>query len=454
MIVLTLLGQQCLKVFPKKGAAAISKVKKYVLNNRFTKAALTQTKTFVKRRVTAGKYDQLSLDGQWTAEGDASVTYSASLLTADLGVFLLGVVVEGTTLHLNPDSADACRDRASPKDARIKVVAMVKVPLPRNIPQNIRDAIDTGASAALGFLLGTDFLELEIHDSGPRLRSTVTPPVSLAVAPGNSANTTLTDFIEDPEGGSAITFDTGSVPTGLAMTLEGPGRRLLTVLASEHAEDGDLKVAATDRDDVCRTFLVKVNVDSAPRVKHARIPTFYLGRGETMYTSGPLGEYFEYDGTSELTFSSRTTGASGTGWSPQIRGDKLEVSQLAMTLGHYVEVDVTATSPGGSATARFEVQIGYVVCCNTIFSCNCGFQYRYYHPVCGSDQRVSNCPRTGLEYTGGPSTTRECCEDTDLDSTREEAGLRVQSCRCDNVPSPLCGDPDWRSTASCSVNRF
>ncbi len=259
----------------------------------------------------------------------------------------------------------------------------------------------------------------------------------------------------------------------------GDGRRLEVTLPTEVFPPNDATasfisetiqvtlsttIQGSDLEPVRLSFVISYGWDPQPRVKHVRTRTFYLGRGETKYTSKPLGEYFEYDGTSELTFSSRTTGASGTGWSPQIRGDKLEVSQSAMTLGHYVEVDVTATSPGGSATVRFEVQIGYVVCCNDIFSCSCGFQYRYYHPVCYSrntgthDQRVTNCPRTGLEYTGGPSTTRECCEDTDLDSTREEAGLRVQECRCENTtPSLFLCDGSsrgWRSTASCSVNRF
>ena len=326
--------------------------------------------------------------------------------------------------------------------------------------------------------------------NGPRLRPGGSP-LSLAVAEGGSATMTLTDHIEDPDGGS-LTFTFDSVPTGWGVTQDGPR---LTVRAREGAADGSITVAATGQNNACRTFPLRVSVEEEedpPRVKD-EIPTDYLGRGETRYTSRPLGEYFEYDGPSELSFSSRIVDSSGAGWSlPDPTGSKLVVSQSGMKLGHYARVAVTATSPGGSATARFEVQIGYVVCCESPTSCGCDFRDRYYNygeygDLCSFDtgiefrfrvpstREVTSCPKTGLQMRelsplgfGGPTTTRDCCINPDLGRGYEDeraAGLKISRCHCENNEGQTLGSntrcskwkvprDGWRSSNSCSVDLF
>ena len=328
--------------------------------------------------------------------------------------------------------------------------------------------------------------------NGPRLRPGGSP-LSLTVAEGGSATMTLTDHIEDPDGGS-LTFTFDSVPTGLSVTQDGPR---LTVRAREGAADGSITVAATGQNNVCRTFLAEVSVEEeaqAPRVKdEIEIPTGFLGRGETRYTSRPLGEYFEYDDPSELSFSSRIVSSSGAGWSlPDPTGSKLVVSQSGMTLGHYAKVNVTATSPGGSATAQFEVQIGYVVCCEGPTECGCNFRDRYYNygeygDLCSfstgiglrfrvpSTREVTSCPKTGLQMRelspsgfGGPTTTRDCCINPDLGRGHEDekaAGLKIAECACVNNQGGTLGSNTrcslnripihgWRSSNSCSVDLF
>ena len=292
------------KVSPKAGRA-LGGARRYVLKHRYRKAALRKIRSFVKRRMEAGTTGEFELSGRWTAEGDLEQTYSATLLTpipagSRIRRFVdVGIAVEQTKLKLRLDSVKACQDRAEPVEHRIRVVTKVKLPLPDSIPKTIRDLIDDAiatvgdvALASLRFLTGDDDLALTILDTGPNLRPTVTPPIALAVAAGSSATTTLTDFIEDPEAGSDVTFGAGSVSPGLRATLDGPR---LTVAATEDAEDGTLKVAATDRNGVCRTFLVRVSVEEAQvRVKpeYADGITERLVYGQT-YTSRDLNEFFD-----------------------------------------------------------------------------------------------------------------------------------------------------------------
>ena len=478
-LVLTKGKKYVVKVSPKAGRA-LGSVRRYVLNHRLTKAALRKIRSFVERRMKAGTTGEFELSGRWmTEEGDLEETYSARLLTPiparGIGRFVnVGIAVEQTKLKLRLDSVKACQDRASPEEVRIRVVTTVKLPLPDSIPKTIRDAISTLANDTLGFLSGVDDLALTIEDTGANLRSTVTPPIALAVAAGSRATTTLTDFIEDPEGGSNVTFGSGSVSPGLRATLDGPR---LTVAATEDAEDGDVKVAATDRNDVCRTFLVRVSVeaDRAPRTKDRTAVLAYLGRGETTYTSASLGEYFEYDGPSELTFSSTIVSQEGTGWTHRITGDKLEISQSGMTIGHYVTLDVTATSPaGGYDHQEITVGIGYVRCCNGPVACICQFQSHKVHWVGGgsgsttppcSYTEVTNCPLVGRAYSG-PSRTRECCALASQPEDRR-AGIKLDYCRCvnkdpDDPPhdDSRCdghvrfGGETQTRTASCSINLF
>ena len=295
------------RVFPKKGAAFTRGVKRYVLNHRFTKAALRQIRTFVKHNVEAGKVEDIELGRYYTAEGDTRLTYSANLATLDLGVFELAVTTEGSKLKLSPSSSTACRGRASPLDARIKVDTTVRLPVPDLINIALNALVDVTA---------TDFLVATIHDSGPRLRSSVTPPISLTVAADSSATTTLTDFIEDPEGGSTIKFTVGSVSTGLGATLDGPR---LTVTAREGAANGSITVAATDKNDVCRTFSVGLGATVAVKPQYQDGVRVSVEGGRPTYISDdPLDEFFIVPPGSEISYALellyRDVGQYGERW--------------------------------------------------------------------------------------------------------------------------------------------
>ena len=231
----------------------------------------------------------------------------------------------------------------------------------------------------------------------------------------------------------------------------------------------------------------------------------YLLPGATMYTSEPLGEYFEYDGTSVLTFSSSIRRQEGTGWGVRITEDgKLEVSQSGTTLGHYVGVEITATSRGTatseevSVSTTFYVQIARVVCCEDPTNCSCDLRDRTYNvwldygDLCSYDfgrrgnrykmpftREVTSCPKTGRRVLGAspdpvdladivnaPQTaTRDCCINPDRDDNDIDAGLRIGQCHCENNEGRRLGSnthcsvhkvprDGWRNSNSCSVSLF
>ena len=276
----------------RQGVKAAARRIAYTLNHRVTRAVLRRTREFLERNLEVGNPEDVELNHYYTSEGDVRRMFSASIVTLNLGPFKLGTVVEGSTLKLSASSTAACRGRAAPKEVKIKLVASARVPAAPGIPSDIAGFVESVASHAL--------IERTLIDNGPRLRSTVTPPISLAVAGGGSATTTLTDFIEDPEGGP-LTFAVGSAPAGLRAT---PAGSRLTVAAGEDAEDGTITVAATDRNNVCRNFPVQVRVGSRVRVK----PGYSDGLtgsavAGNLYVSRDLSEYFDNPLDENLSFT-------------------------------------------------------------------------------------------------------------------------------------------------------
>ena len=266
--------------------------------------------------------------------------------------------------------------------------------------------------------------------------------------------------------------------------------------------------ASTDSGTNPRTAWVDFRVEIAPvvarrpllRSKEGEYERFLLP-GATTYTSEPLGEYFEYDGTSALTFSSSIRSQEGTGWRVRITEDgKLEVSQSGTTLGHYVGVSIAATSRGTatseevSNSTTFYVQIARVVCCEHVWSCTCDLRHRFYnvHPDYGDlcsytsgsrpyffkmpfTKEVTSCPKTGRRVLGASpdpvmladvinaplTATRDCCINPDRDDKESEAGLRIDDCTCRNQQgrggggcSNLLQNHGYRSSNSCSVSLF
>ena len=87
--------------------------------------------------------------------------------------------------------------------------------------------------------------------------------LSVTVSEGGSETVTLTDYIEDPDGGR-LTFSAGQAPSGLVASTNGAR---LTVEARDGAEDGAITVTATDTSGECWTFQLRVGVE-----EHVPVP--------------------------------------------------------------------------------------------------------------------------------------------------------------------------------------
>ena len=201
---------------------------------------------FVAKNLEVGKPEDIVCSDFFAAEGGAPLSCSATLVTLNLGPYKVGLQT-GATVRLSPSSTSECRGRAVPKKVRFELVASARTPPAEGLPEGVREALGTVSSVT--------FFERTLIDNGPRLVPGG-PPLSLTVAEGGSATMTLTDHIEDPDGGS-LTFALDSTPAGLGVTQDGSS---LTIAAREGAADGSITVAATDRNNVCRTFPLRVSV--------------------------------------------------------------------------------------------------------------------------------------------------------------------------------------------------
>ena len=438
-----------------KSKAAI----KYVLNHRITRALLRKVRNHVKKNLMVGRPEDIKCNDYYTTEG-TPLSCSASLNGLTFGPFKIGFEATVSGIRLLPGSTSECRSRAAPGEASIRFEASTTAP----VADDLKSALASAGAQIVEELTAwsIDIVKYPIHDNGPRLVPGG-PPLSLAVAEGGSATMTLTDHIEDPEDpdGGPLMFKVVKTPAGLSVTRNGP---ILTIAAREGAADGSITVAATDRSNVCRTFLAEVSVKEEESLVALPAPdTVYLGRGETRYTSRPLGEYFVYDGTSKLTFSwgitppstdefHRALGSRGE-WSIRRTGDKLEIVSGSRKAGDFAEVSVIATSSSGlSGTAIIEVEIRRIVCCNSTIFCNC-LEGGRSSPRCSDDtEEVTSCPLTGLSSTGDP-VQRTCCG-YGVDLREYDLGMEfvTLSCSCYN---PRVADTCRRADtqlASCSID--
>ena len=94
-----------------------------------------------------------------------------------------------------------------------------------------------------------------VRPGAPRRIMDTAESIAVRVATGATETITLTDYIEDPDGG-ALTFNvSGDVPSGWTVSRSGVN---LTATAGEGAEDGRLTVTATDPAGECWNFPVQL----------------------------------------------------------------------------------------------------------------------------------------------------------------------------------------------------
>ena len=430
---------------------AIKRGTKYALRQAVRAGAFIRSLGRVGRKnLEVGKPEFIDCNKFFTTTEEAiPLSCSARVVSLNLGPFMIGIQGEGSITRLDPLSTSICRDRAAPKTATLALVAGARIPPGAEVPEEIREGVAT--------VFGTTLFERTLIDNGPRLRSTVTPPISLAVAGGGSATTTLTDFIEDPEGGP-LTFAVGSAPAGLRAT---PAGSRLTVAAGEDAEDGTITVAATDRNNVCRTFPVQVRVERQVRVKpeysdgvtgSAVAGSLYVSRDVSEYFDNPLDEnlsfavahsggivvvsrhqssinghiikrwYWGISQGSSIVLGSDHAGLPSRTHALPPGGNRLVVrGGVHMDPGHSIRVLLTAKDSAGSASLEFTITTAQrpSTPVRGCFSDRRGFDSDLDHCVdsfyslslpsatpdvgesCGPDDGdtwISRCPRTGGEY--------------------------------------------------------
>ena len=228
---------------------AIQRGTKYVLRQtvKAGRVGIRVLQRLALRNLEVGTPEDIICSDYFATEGPVSC--SATLVTLNLGPFKVGLQ-SGATVRLSPSSTSECRGRAAPKKVRFELVASTRIPPAEELglPEGIREA--------LGTVSNVSFFERTLIDNGPRSVPDG-PSLSLTVAEGSSATMTLTDHIEDPDGGS-LAFAVDSTPAGLGVTQDGSS---LTITAREGAADGSITVAATDRNNVCRTFSIAVSVE-------------------------------------------------------------------------------------------------------------------------------------------------------------------------------------------------
>ena len=112
--------------------------------------------------------------------------------------------------------------------------------------------------------------------------------LSVTVPEGGSETVTLTDYIEDPDGGR-LTFSAGQAPSGLVVSTNGAR---LTVEAQDGAEDGAIPVTATDTFGECWTFPLRVSVEEDIPIPPVPLvlPEMVVVPGGSFMMGSPSGE--------------------------------------------------------------------------------------------------------------------------------------------------------------------
>ena len=264
----------------------------YVLRHRITRALIRKVRNFVQKNLEVGKPEDIDCSAHYETEGGGTLSCSASLVSLNLGPFRIGIEAAGSNVRLNPGSSSECRSRGAPTEASISLVARTRIPA-RYISDEIASDVESLTA------ISRDIVKRTLLDNGPRLRMGG-PPLSFTVAEGGSETMTLTDHIEDPDGGSLEFAVHGSAPAGWGVTPSGPG---LTIAAREGAADGSITVAATDKNNVCRTFPLRVSVGTLKvKPEYSDGVTGSAVAGDT-YISGDLSEYFDNPLDESLSFT-------------------------------------------------------------------------------------------------------------------------------------------------------
>ena len=113
------------------------------------------------------------------------------------------------------------------------------------------------------------------RDNAPRRIQAGADAIEVNVDEGRSRSITLTDYIEDPDGGQ-LTFAVSGVPDGWGVTANGAS---LTLAAMEGAVDGTMTVTATDPAGDCWNFPLLVRAQQWLCILESRFHTELPGRG-------------------------------------------------------------------------------------------------------------------------------------------------------------------------------
>ena len=394
----------------------IPRATKYVLRQaaRTGRVGIRELERFVTKNLEVGKPEDIVCSDFFAAEGGVPLSCSATLVTLNLGPYKVGLQA-GATVRLSPSSTSECRGRAVPKKVRFELVASARIPPAEGLPEGVRES--------LGTVSNVSFFERTLIDNGPRLRP-ASPGLSLTVKEGYTVPIALNDHI----GGGTLTFARdGSVPTGLEVRRTDAN---WWVTAQEGAMGGTITVAATDENNVCRTFPLEIMV--IPATSLTVKPDYREGvsgtvaPGET-YTSQYLGNYLIVAPAGEqLRFAREETRRIpiGEGWTHRIEDGKLVVSSTSdMTSGDEINITVSVTNTDGNDGVRlfFEVAVEEgqqqspppesgggnvgVHCRSTdVFVVGTEHDYcqiHYNRSECSADieEKVAQCPIPGESYS-------------------------------------------------------
>ena len=411
--ILVVTGRIVIRVAVRQGRN-ISRATKYTLRKaaRTGVKAIRVTQRFVKKNLEVGKPEDINLDAYYSSEGGTTLSYSARLVTLSLGPYKLGVNVTGSTLRLSPESSSECRGRAESRTVKIGLVASAKIPPAEGLPEEVRESLESISQVS--------FLERTLVDNGPRLRP-ASPGLSLTVREGYTVPIALHDHI----GGDTLAFSmSGSAPTGLEVRRTDAN---WWVTAQEGAMGGAITVAATDENNVCRTFPLEVMVLPATTLTvkpdHREGVSGTVAPGET-YTSQHLSNYVIVAPAGEqLRFAREETRRTGEGWTHRVEDGRLVVSSASdMTSGDDINITVSVTNADGNASV--ELFFGVVVVegrrqpgdqqppdgpptppegnagvhCSQPLLGSCTIYYNRSECIAGVDDEVAQCPMPGESY--------------------------------------------------------
>ena len=274
----------CIRLFLSVGSVivriaarrAITRGTKYALRQVVRKAGalIKRVGRVARKDLEVGKFEDIDCSDFFTTTDETTpISCSARIVSRNLGPFTIGIQAqaEGSIVRLTAgrtSSTSMCGDPVAPRTVQLALVVEARIPPEERVPVEIRGGVPTIAYVSL--------FERTLTDSGPRLRSSVTDPITLMIAAGSrSVTSPLTDFIESPGGGS-LTFaflgypgTTTSVSSSRWFDVTRDGPRL-TVTADPHADVPYgipipllVEVTATDGNNVCRSFEVRVSLEGS-----------------------------------------------------------------------------------------------------------------------------------------------------------------------------------------------